>query len=88
MNSRRKKAHLPLPWPRRLGLQGEGLSPTRYVITIGVPIEHAPHADWSETVPLFEQRHVSQFIIGRDGGQFTKPGVYLRYSPQQKAHSE
>ena len=31
------------------------------------------HADWSETVPLHQQRTVSQFKTRRDGGQFTQP---------------
>jgi hypothetical protein len=45
--------------------------------------------DWSETVPLLQQRHVSQFKTRRDGSQFTQPvRIFFGYTPRQKADSE
>jgi hypothetical protein len=40
-------------------------------------------------VPLFVQRHVSQFKTRRDGGQFTQPvRIFSGTAPRQKADSE
>src|SRR6516165_9127705 len=45
--------------------------------------------DWSETVPLHQQRTVSQFKTRRDGSQFTQPvRIFSGTAPRQKADSE
>src|SRR5262249_14462000 len=56
---RQGNARLPRPGTR---LRGEGLRSTRYLIIMRVAHRMCSiHADWGETVPLHEQRHVSQF---------------------------
>src|SRR6516165_8451296 len=45
--------------------------------------------DWSETVPLHQQRTVSQFKTRRDSSQFTQPvRIFSGTAPRQKADSE